>query len=57
MFFTENPASWAGEKNILDGEEKVSGVGWSNSVNNEKIMKTRFLRFFWPTLYILQICC
>ena len=27
MFFIyENPASWAGEKNILDGEEKVSSA-------------------------------
>ena len=66
VFYSES-RQLACEKNILGGEEKVSGVGWSNSVNNEKIMKTRFLRFFGPpcifwefvasmSIYASQLC-
>ena len=45
-----------GEKKILGGEEKLCGVGWTNSINNKKITKMAFY-VFWPTLYILWICC
>ena len=43
---TENPASWAGEKNILDGEEKVSEANLFFSKETVKTIKQRKLTFY-----------
>ena len=45
MFFTLESRHLAGEKNILDGEEKVSSANLF-FLQKRKIMKTWFLRFF-----------